>query len=132
MDDLERLALLYKPKLIVAGASAYPRDYDYARFRNICDKVGAILFMDMAHTSGLIAAGELKSPFEFCDIVTTTTHKSLRGPRSAMIFYKKKFEKQINMAVFPGLQGGPHNCNIGALAAHFVEVASEEFKAYAK
>jgi glycine hydroxymethyltransferase len=87
--------------MIICGASGYPRDFDYERLRQICDKVGAILMADIAHTSGLIAAGVLKSPFPYCDVVTTTTHKSLRGPRSGMIFYKKRYEEAINFAVFP-------------------------------
>jgi len=106
-DALEQLAALFKPKMIVCGASAYPRDFDYARFRAICDKNGCLLMMDMAHISGLVATQEAADPFEFCDIVTTTTHKSLRGPRAGMIFYRKderNFGRAINAAIFPGLQ----------------------------
>ncbi|KAK7245610.1 hypothetical protein RIF29_40457 [Crotalaria pallida] len=135
-DMLEKNANLFRPKLIIAGASAYPRDIDYARFRKIADDVGAFLLMDMAHISGLVAASVLNSPFEFCDIVTTTTHKSLRGPRGGMIFFKKNrvldvdLESAINNAVFPGLQGGPHNHTIGGLAVCLKYAQSTEFKVY--
>jgi glycine hydroxymethyltransferase len=132
--------MLFKPKMIIAGGSAYPRDWDYARYRAICDKVGAFLMMDMAHISGLVATGEQKSPFEYADIVTTTTHKSLRGPRSGMIFFRRGlnpktsepygYEDRINMAVFPALQGGPHNHTICALAVALKQVATPEFKLY--
>jgi glycine hydroxymethyltransferase len=117
-DQLERDASLFKPAMIIAGGSAYPRDWDYARFRKIADDNGALLLMDMAHISGLVATGEQSSPFKYCDVVTTTTHKSLRGPRAGMIFFRKDergFEHKINQAVFPALQGGPHehreSCN---------------------
>lgn len=103
-DGLEARAKLFRPKLIIAGASAYPRDWDYARMRSIADEVGAYLLADMAHVSGLVAAREANSPFEHCDVVTSTTHKSLRGPRSGVIFFRKEFEKEINFAVFPALQ----------------------------
>ena len=139
-DKLEEQAMLFKPKLIIAGGSAYPRDWDYARYRAICDKVGAFMMMDMAHISGLVATGEQKSPFEYADIVTTTTHKSLRGPRSGMIFFRRGvnpktsepygYEDRINMAVFPALQGGPHNHTICALAVALKQVATPEFKLY--
>jgi len=102
-DALEQQAKLFLPKLIIAGASAYPRDYDYARFRAIADSVGAYLLVDMAHFSGLVAAQVASNPFEVADVVTTTTHKTLRGPRGAMIFYRKKLEEDINFAVFPSL-----------------------------
>mmetsp|Transcript_19097 Transcript_19097/g.3073 ORF Transcript_19097/g.3073 Transcript_19097/m.3073 type:complete len:241 (+) Transcript_19097:71-793(+) len=102
-DALEQQAKLFLPKLIIAGASAYPRDYDYARFRAIADSVGAYLLVDMAHFSGLVAAQVASNPFEVADVVTTTTHKTLRGPRGAMIFYRKKLEDDINFAVFPSL-----------------------------
>merc|ERR1712157_399181 len=108
-----------RPKMIIAGASAYPRDWDYARMRKIADATGAFLLMDMAHISGLVATGEAASPFEYCDVVTTTTHKSLRGPRSGMIFFRKDergFEPRINQAVFPALQGGPHEHQIAGVA----------------
>ncbi|KHG09155.1 Serine hydroxymethyltransferase 1, mitochondrial [Gossypium arboreum] len=129
-DQLEKSATLFRPKLIVAGASAYARLYDYARIRKVCDKQKAIMLADMAHISGLVAAGVIPSPFEYADVVTTTTHKSLRGPRGAMIFFRKgvkginkqgkevlyDYEDKINQAVFPGLQGGPHNHTITGLA----------------
>ena len=131
-DALEANAMLYRPKLIIAGASAYPRNYDYKRMREICDKVGAYLMSDMAHISGLVAADLVNDPFPYSDIVTTTTHKSLRGPRGGMIFYKKEFEQQINSAVFPGLQGGPHNHTIGALAVALKQAQTPEFVDYQK
>uniref|UniRef100_A0A2N9IIT1 Serine hydroxymethyltransferase n=1 Tax=Fagus sylvatica TaxID=28930 RepID=A0A2N9IIT1_FAGSY len=135
-DMLEKTAVLFRPKLIIAGASAYPRDFDYARMRKIADAVGAFLMMDMAHISGLVATSVVADPFEYCDIVTTTTHKSLRGPRGGMIFFKKDpvlgvdLESAINNAVFPGLQGGPHNHTIGGLAVCLKYAQSPEFKAY--
>ena len=132
-DELEKLANIYKPDLIVAGFSAYPRDVDYPRFRKIADSCGALLMMDMAHISGLVATGEAANPFEYCDIVTTTTHKSLRGPRAGMIFFRKDergFEQKINDAVFPGLQGGPHDHQVAAIATQLKEVATPEFKQY--
>ncbi|KAK6140845.1 hypothetical protein DH2020_025413 [Rehmannia glutinosa] len=135
-DMLEKTATLFRPKLIIAGASAYPRDFDYPRMRKIADAVGAFLMMDMAHISGLVSASVVANPFEFCDIVTTTTHKSLRGPRGGMIFFKKDpvngvdLESAINNAVFPGLQGGPHNHTIGGLAVCLKHAKSPEFKAY--
>ena len=112
-DELEKLALLYKPKLIIAGASAYPRDWDYARMRSVADSVGAYLMADMAHIAGLVATKQCNSPFQYCDVVTSTTHKSLRGPRAGIIFYRKQWAEAINNAVFPALQGGPHNHQIG-------------------
>ena len=145
-DALERNAELYRPKLLVAGASAYARLYDYPRMRAIADAHGAVLLSDMAHISGLVAAGAIPSPFPHSDIVTTTTHKSLRGPRGAMIFFRRgarapkapggapgapyDFEARINFSVFPGLQGGPHNHTISALATALLQAASPEFKAY--
>ena len=108
-DNLENMARCYNPKLIICGASAYPRDFDYKRFRKIADINNSYLMCDMAHISGLVATKEFNNPFEYCDIVTTTTHKTLRGPRSGMIFFKKELEEKINSAVFPALQGGPHN-----------------------
>nr|XP_009416590.2 PREDICTED: serine hydroxymethyltransferase 4 [Musa acuminata subsp. malaccensis] len=146
-DKLEEKALDFRPKLIICGGSAYPRDWDYARFRSIADKCGALLLCDMAHISGLVAAQEAANPFESCDVVTTTTHKSLRGPRSGMIFFRKgpkppkkgqpedavyDFEDKINFAVFPALQGGPHNHQIAALAVALKQATSPGFKAYAK
>ncbi|PAA51960.1 hypothetical protein BOX15_Mlig000733g5, partial [Macrostomum lignano] len=141
-DALAASARLFRPKLIVAGMSCYSQHLDYARFRQICDEVGAILMADMAHVSGLVAAGVVPSPFEHSDIVTTTTHKSLRGPRSALIFYRKgtvmqkgkevplTYEQRINEAVFPGLQGGPHNNAIAAVAVALKQCMSPDFKAY--
>ncbi|XP_062094954.1 serine hydroxymethyltransferase 3, chloroplastic [Humulus lupulus] len=137
-DMLEKTATLFRPKLIIAGASAYPRDFDYPRMRKIADSVGAFLMMDMAHISGLVAASVVADPFEYCDIVTTTTHKSLRGPRGGMIFFRKEpilgldLESAINNAVFPGLQGGPHNHTIGGLAVCLKYAQSPAFKAYQK
>ncbi|URE18877.1 Interconversion of serine and glycine (By similarity) [Musa troglodytarum] len=143
-DQLEKSATLFRPKLIVAGASAYARLYDYARIRKVCDKHKAILLADMAHISGLVAGGVIPSPFEYADVVTTTTHKSLRGPRGAMIFFRKgvkeinkqgkevmyDFEEKINAAVFPGLQGGPHNHTISGLAVALKQATTREYKAY--
>lgn len=134
-DQLERDASLFKPAMIIAGGSAYPRDYDYARFRAIADANGALLMMDMAHISGLVATGEQASPFDYCDVVTTTTHKSLRGPRAGMIFFRKDdrgFETKINQAVFPALQGGPHEHQIAGVATQLKEVMTPEFKLYAQ
>ena len=131
-DKLEELALLFRPRLIICGASAYPRDFDYDRFRAVADKVGAYLMCDMAHISGLVASGIMRSPFELCDVVTTTTHKSLRGPRAGVIFGKKELMKEINDAVFPSLQGGPHENQIAAIACQMREVVTEEFKEYSQ
>jgi len=115
-EALAKSAAEFQPKMIICGASAYTGDYDYAKFREIADSVGALLMADIAHTSGLIASGLLASPFETCDVVTSTTHKSLRGPRQGIIFARKQYMDAINFAVFPMLQGGPHNVSIGALA----------------
>lgn len=131
-DRLEALARDFKPRMIICGASAYPRDFEYERFREISDINKSYLMCDMAHVSGLVATGEFKSPFTYCDIVTTTTHKTLRGPRSGMIFFKKELEDAINFAVFPGLQGGPHNHQIAAVAHQLLEVQTDEFKNYIK
>ena len=145
-DQMEKSAELFRPKLIVAGASAYARLIDYERIRKIADGVGAYVMADMAHISGLIAAGAIPSCFPYSDVVTTTTHKSLRGPRGAMIFYRKgergtdkkgnpimyDLEEKINFAVFPGLQGGPHNHTIGALATCLKQAATPEFVDYQK
>ena len=122
----------FKPKLLFAGYSAYPRDLDYKKFREMADEVGAYLMVDMAHYSGLVACGLLNSPFEYADVVTSTTHKSLRGPRSGMIFYKLQYKDTIDFAVFPGLQGGPHNQQIGALAVQLKEVNTQYFREYSK
>ncbi|GAA0175577.1 methyltransferase [Lithospermum erythrorhizon] len=149
-DKLEERALDFRPKILICGGSSYPRDWDYGRFRQIADKCGAVLLCDMAQTSGLIAAKESISPFDYCDIVTSTTHKSLRGPRGGIIFYRKgtkprrramllsqgdgsdkyDFEDKINFAVFPALQGGPHNNHIAALAIALKQVATQEYKVY--
>ncbi|GFH53859.1 glycine hydroxymethyltransferase [Chaetoceros tenuissimus] len=143
-DEMERSAELFRPKLIVAGASAYARLIDYERIRQIADKVGAYVLADMAHISGLVAAEVIPSCFPWADVVTTTTHKSLRGPRGAMIFYRKgqrgetkkgtpimyDIEDKINFAVFPGLQGGPHNHTIGALSTCLKQVNTPTFKEY--
>lgn len=149
-DKLEERALDFRPKILICGGSSYPREWDYARFRQIADKCGAVLLCDMAQISGLIAAKECASPFEYCDIVTSTTHKSLRGPRGGIIFYRKgskprkrgmllnqgadsdkyDFEEKINFAVFPALQGGPHNNHIAALAIALKQVATPEYKTY--
>lgn len=144
-DTLEANAQLYRPKCLVAGTSAYCRLIDYARMRKIADSVGAYLIVDMAHISGLVAAGVIPSPFEYADVVTTTTHKSLRGPRGAMIFFRKgvrstdpktgkdimyDLEGPINFSVFPGHQGGPHNHTITALAVALKQAATPEFRQY--
>lgn len=131
-DEIDKLVGLYKPKLLICGGSAYPREWDYQKFRKIADKVGALLMADIAHISGLVATGEAESPFPWCDVVTTTTHKSLRGPRAGMIFYRKVHEAAINAAVFPGLQGGPHQHQIAALATQLREVTEPAFKEYAQ
>jgi len=142
--EAEKFALRIRPKLLIAGTSAYSRIIDYGKMRKIADQIGAYLLADMAHISGLVAGGVLPSPFEFADVVTTTTHKSLRGPRGAMIFYRKgqkgvnkkgepiyyDLEEKINGAVFPGLQGGPHNHTITALSVALKQAQSSEFKAY--
>ena len=131
-DGLAERARLFKPKLLIAGASAYPRDWDYKRMREVADEVGALLLNDMAHISGLAAARQCADPFEHAHVVTTTTHKSLRGPRAGMIFYRKDYEQAVNAAVFPALQGGPHNHQIGALAVALAEADTPAFKEYAK
>jgi len=136
-DELRKTALVFRPAMIIAGFSAYPRILDFAKFRAIADEVGALLMADIAHISGLVATKQHPSPFEHCDIVTTTTHKSLRGPRAGMIFYKytdkiPDIRERIDMAVFPALQGGPHNHQIGALAAQLLEVNTPDFVEYSK
>ena len=139
IEELRRNAQTFRPKILIMGGSAYPREWPYKEFREIADSIGAYLMMDMAHISGLVATGEAESPFQWADIVTTTTHKSLRGPRAGMIFYRIKsrkdgsptgWEKSINEAVFPGLQGGPHEHQIAAIATQMKEVMTPEFKAY--
>lgn len=143
-DKLAEHARLFKPQLIIAGTSCYSRFLDYAKFRTICDEVDAILFSDMAHISGLVAAGVHPSPFEYSDVVSTTTHKTLRGPRAGVIFYRKglkkvtktgekimyDYEEKINNAVFPSLQGGPHNNAIAGIATAMLQAKSPEFHAY--
>ncbi len=134
-EEIEKIAQQEKPKIIVAGFTAYPRIIDWQKFREIADKVGAYLMVDMSHIAGLVAGGVYPSPFPYADIVTTTTHKTLRGPRSALIFSRKddrKLNEKINKAVFPGLQGGPHINQIAGVAVALKEVNSEEFKKYAE
>ncbi|GAB4847852.1 Serine hydroxymethyltransferase 7 [Ancistrocladus abbreviatus] len=149
-EKLEERALDFRPKILICGGSSYPREWDYVSLRQIADKCGAVLMCDMAQISGLVAAKECVSPFEYCDIVTSTTHKSLRGPRGGIILYRKgekpkksgmltnpcdasehyDLEEKINFAVFPALQGGPHNNRIAALAVALKQVATPEYKAY--
>ncbi|KAJ6685486.1 SERINE HYDROXYMETHYLTRANSFERASE [Salix purpurea] len=149
-DKMEEKAMDFRPKILICGGSSYPREWDYATFRQVADKIGAVLMCDMAHISGLVAAKECLSPFDYCDIVTSTTHKSLRGPRGGIIFYRKgpklrkqgmllshsdgsshyDFEEKINFAVHPSTQGGPHNNHIAALAIALKQVATPEYKAY--
>lgn len=143
-DKLHENAKLYRPQMIIAGTSCYSRFLDYKRFKEISIDTGAILLADMAHISGLVAANTIPSPFEYADIVSTTTHKSLRGPRAGLIFFRRglkeldkngkeihyDYEKKINEAIFPGLQGGPHNNAIGAIAVALKDCMTEEFKQY--
>jgi len=143
-DKLAECAKLFRPRIIIAGISCYSRLLDYKRFREICDDVGAYLMSDMAHVAGMVAAEQIPSPFEYSDIVTTTTHKTLRGPRAGVIFFRKgerstkpngekimyDLEDRINQAVFPALQGGPHNNTIAGIATAFKQAKSPEFKAY--
>lgn len=129
-DDVRELALKHKPKLIVAGASAYPRTIETDKFREIADEVGAILMVDMAHIAGLVATGHHPNPVEYADIVTSTTHKTLRGPRGGLILCKEKYAKAIDKAIFPGTQGGPLEHVIAAKAVCFKEAAQPEFKDY--
>ena len=133
-DEVERLALKHKPKMIIAGFSAYSRVIDWNRFRLISDMVGAYLFVDMAHVAGLIVTGDYPSPIEFADVCTTTTHKTLRGPRGGLIVARanEKIEKKLNSAIFPGIQGGPLMHIIAAKAVAFKEAMSDEFKTYQK
>lgn len=144
-DKLRETAKLFRPKLIVAGASAYARLFDYKVFREVCDESNALLMSDIAHIAGLVAADLIPSPFDYCDIVTTTTHKTLRGPRAGMIFFRRgvkgvdkktgknieyDLERKVNGAVFPSLQGGPHEHQIAAIAVALKQAQSPEFKAY--
>ncbi len=130
MDEVERLALEHKPKMIIAGYSAYSRVLDFKRFRAICDKVGAVLFVDMAHFAGLVAAGVHPSPVPYAEFVTSTTHKTLRGPRGGIILCKAEFAKKVDMNIFPGIQGGPLMHVIAGKAVAFGEALKPEFKAY--
>lgn len=129
-DDVRELAIKHKPKLIVAGASAYSRVIDFKRFREIADEVGAYLMVDMAHIAGLVAAGIHPSPVPYADFVTTTTHKTLRGPRGGLILCKEKFAKELDKNIFPGMQGGPLMHIIAAKAVCFKEALEPEFKEY--
>ncbi len=129
-DEMEKIALECKPKLIVSGASAYPRVIDFRRIREICDKVGAYMMVDIAHIAGLVAAGLHPSPVPYADFVTTTTHKTLRGPRGGVIMCKEQYGKQIDKAIFPGIQGGPLMHIIAAKAVAFKEALSPEFRTY--
>lgn len=131
-EDVRQKALEHKPKLIVAGASAYPREIDFAKFREIADEVEAYFMVDMAHIAGLVAAGEHPSPVPYADFVTSTTHKTLRGPRGGLILASAQWEKALNKSVFPGIQGGPLMHVIAAKAVAFGEVLQPEFKTYAK
>lgn len=129
-DKLEEYAKVFQPKLIICGGSAYPRDINYKRFKEIADSVNAFLMCDMAHISGLVVTQEISDPFPYCDLVTTTTHKTLRGPRAGLIFYRKKYEQAINESVFPGLQGGPHQNKIAGVCTQLLEASTPEFKEY--
>ena len=133
-DEVDRLAQEHKPKMIIAGFSAYSRIVDWDRFRSIADEVGAYLFVDMAHVAGLIATGDYPSPIKIADVVTTTTHKTLRGPRGGLILARanEEIEKKLNSAIFPGIQGGPLMHIIAAKAVAFKEAMSDDFKAYQK
>ena len=130
-DDVLAKAIEHKPKMIVAGASAYPREIDFAKFKEIADKVGALLMVDMAHIAGLVCAGEHMSPVPYADFVTTTTHKTLRGPRSGLILCKSQYAKAVDKTVFPGIQGGPLEHVVAGKAVCFGEALKPEFKEYA-
>jgi glycine hydroxymethyltransferase len=132
LDNLRQMALEHKPKIILVGYSAYSREIEYEKIKAIADEVSAITMADIAHIAGLIAGGETNNPVPIFDIVTTTTHKTLRGPRGGMIMCKEKFAKDIDKAVFPGFQGGPHENNIAAKAVAFKEAMEPEFKEYVK
>jgi glycine hydroxymethyltransferase len=129
-DEMERLALEHKPKMIIAGASAYPRVIDFARFRDVADKVGAVLMVDMAHIAGLVATGAHPSPVPYADFVTSTSHKTLRGPRSGFVLCKEEWAVKLDKAVFPGLQGGPLEHIIAAKAVAFGEAMQPSFATY--
>jgi len=132
MDEVRAIALREKPKMIVAGFSAYSREMDWQRFQDIADEIGAYTFADIAHIAGLIAAKQIKNPVPIFDVVSTTTHKTLRGPRGAIIMCKEKYAKQVNSAVFPGMQGGPHDHITAAKAVAFGEALKPEFVEYSK
>jgi glycine hydroxymethyltransferase len=132
MDEVEAIAVREKPKMILAGFSAYSRSLDWKRFRAISDKVGAFLFADIAHIAGLVAGKQLENPVSLCDVVSTTTHKTLRGPRGAIIMCKEKFAVAIDKAIFPGIQGGPHDHINAAKAVAFLEALKPEFAEYSK
>lgn len=131
-EHLENQARLYRPKLIICGGSAYPRDWDYTRLRKLADEIGAYLHCDMSHYSGLVCAGLVQSPFDYCDTVMSTTHKSMRSCRAAVIFYRKQYKSVIDFAVFPSLQGGPHNHAIAAIATSMHQACQPAFKKYAQ
>ncbi|MCA9096061.1 MAG: serine hydroxymethyltransferase, partial [Planctomycetaceae bacterium] len=130
--QVAKLAREHKPKMIIAGASAYPREIDHPKFAEIAAEVGAVLMVDMAHYSGLVAGGVHNNPVEVADFVTSTTHKTLRGPRSGFVLMKKKYAKDLNREVFPGIQGGPLEHVIAGKAVCFKEAATDDFKAYAR
>lgn len=130
-EEIKKCVLEFQPKLIIVGHSAYPRDLDYKAFKDIADSVGAYLLADMAHYSGLVSAKVHNNPFEYADVVTTTTHKTMRGPRAGMIFYKLQYKQKIDFSVFPSLQGGPHNNSIAGIATQLKELCSPEWKDYA-
>jgi glycine hydroxymethyltransferase len=131
-DELMAMAKETRPKIVLCGYSSYPRDYDYAAFKRVADEVGALTMADISHIGGLVAAGVMRNPFDAgFDVVTTTTHKSLRGPRGGLILCKKEHAKRIDSAVFPGLQGGPHMNNVAGAAITFKKAAEPEFKSYA-
>jgi glycine hydroxymethyltransferase len=132
LDNLRQMAIEHKPKLILVGYSAYSREIDYEKIQKIADEVGAITMADIAHIAGLIAGGAMNNPVPIFDIVTTTTHKTLRGPRGGMIMCKEKFAKAIDKSVFPGFQGGPHENNVAAKAVAFKEALEPSFKEYAR
>jgi glycine hydroxymethyltransferase len=131
-EQVEKLAMEHRPKMIICGASAYPREIDAEKFKEIADKVGAYLMFDIAHIAGLVAAKLHKDPVPYCDFITTTTHKTLRGPRGGMIMCKKEYAKEVDKAIFPGMQGGPLMHIIAAKAVSFKEALTPEFKEYQK
>lgn len=131
-DKVLRTAMEFLPNILIVGASSYPRDYDYKKFREIAYKIDAYLMVDISHTSGLIASNLLNNPFDYADVVMSTTHKTLRGPRGAMIFCKKKLSKKIDSSVFPSIQGGPHNQNIAGIAVALKMANTKEFADYSR